>query len=217
MGIIYYGFSLQCSVCHDSARNKKKKSFVDILREKNGWCFLIAAATTSNPLFYICEHLSNPQTQAGPPPLLLLPSVTFFTLLPCHPPLLLLYCTVLNETEESASMILSLETIPWSIHIIKAPNLSWSSFPPLLSFPPSCFLHCCCRQLLYHQSNQSKMTGSFWNLAWGYPTLNKIIGKGSPKHLKLKRARRALQAAEGHQPTAGARKLAGRRPANFSS
>ena len=108
---IYYGFSLQCSVCHDSARNKKKKSFVDILREKNGWCFLIAAATTSNPLFYICEHLSNPQTRAGPPPLLLLPSVTFFTLLPCHPPLLLLYCTVLNETEESASMILSLETI----------------------------------------------------------------------------------------------------------
>ena len=56
MGIIYYGFSIQCSVCHDSAKNKKKKSFVDILR-KNGWCFLIAAATTSNPLFYICEHL----------------------------------------------------------------------------------------------------------------------------------------------------------------
>ena len=52
MGIIYYGFSLQCSVCHDSARNKKKKSFVDILR-KNGWCFLIAVATTSNPLFFI--------------------------------------------------------------------------------------------------------------------------------------------------------------------
>ena len=103
------------------------------------------------PPFYIFEHLSNPQTRAGPPPLLLLPSVTFFTLLPCHPPLLLLYCTVLNEMEESASMILSLETIPWSIHIIKAPNLSWSSFPPLLSFPPSCFLHCCCRQLLYHQ------------------------------------------------------------------
>ena len=61
------------------------------------------------------------------------------------------------------------------------------------------------------------MTGWFWNLAWGYPTLNKIIGKGPPNHLKLKRARRALQVAEGHQPTAGARKLAGRRLANFSS
>ena len=61
------------------------------------------------------------------------------------------------------------------------------------------------------------MTGSFWNLAWGYPTLNKIICKGPPKHLKLKRAQRALHVAEGHQRTAGARKLAGRRPANFSS
>ena len=54
-------------------------------------------------------------------------------------------------------------------------------------------------------------------MAWGYPTLNKIIGKGPPKHLKLKRAQRALQVAEGHQPTVGARKLASRRPANFSS
>ena len=57
----------------------------------------------------------------------------------------------------------------------------------------------------------------FKKFVWGYPTLNKIIGKGPPKHLKLKRAQRALQVAEGHQPTAGARKLAGRRPANFSS
>ena len=36
-------------------------------------------------------------------------------------------------------------------------------------------------------------------MAWGYPTLNKMIGKGPPKHLKLKRAQRALQVAEGLQ------------------
>ena len=58
-------------------------------------------------------------------PSLLLPSITFFTL--------------------------SYYIIPRSIHITKAPNLSWSSFPSLLPFPPSRFLHCCCRQLLYHQ------------------------------------------------------------------
>ena len=34
-----------------------------------------------------------------------------------------------------------------------------------------------------------------------------MIGKRPPKHLKLKRAQRALQVAEGHQLTAGARKL----------
>ena len=38
-----------------------------------------------------------------------------------------------------------------------------------------------------------------------------MIGKGPPKHLKLNRA---LQVAEGHQLTAGARKLASWRPAN---
>ena len=66
----------------------------------------------------------------------------------------------------------------------------------------------------------SRSVKKYWiilKFGMGYPTLNKIIGKGPPKHLKLKRARRALQVAEGHQPTAGARKLAGRRPANFSS
>ena len=36
-------------------------------------------------------------------------------------------------------------------------------------------------------------------------------------HTAIQRAQRALQVAEGHQLTAGARKLAGRRLANFSS
>ena len=36
-------------------------------------------------------------------------------------------------------------------------------------------------------------------------------------HTAIQRAQRALQVAEGHQLTAGARKLAGQRPANLSS
>ena len=76
--------------------------------------------------------------------------------------------------------------------------------------------------LLLSKLKKKDLGGPNWpikkkKIVWGYPTLNNIIGKGPPKHLKLKRARRALQVAEGHQPTTGARKLAGRRPANFSS
>ena len=107
------------------------------------------------------------------------------------------------------------------MHITKAPNLSWSSFPLLLPFPPSRFLHCCCRQLLYHQfscnscglcQDMEHRLGAA--LRSGISVLTAVVSDNTALHTAI---HTAIQVAEGHQLTAGARKLAGRRPANFSS
>ena len=128
-------------------------------------------------------------------PSLLLPSVTFFT------------------------FFFTFFTIPRSIHITKAPNLSWSSFPPLLPFPPSRFLHCCCRQLLYHQfscnscglcQDMEHRLGAA--LRSGSSVLTAVISDNTALHIAI---HTAIQVAEGHQLTTGARKLAGHRPANL--
>ena len=106
--------------------------------------------------------------------------------------------------------------IPWSIHITKAPNLSWSSFPLLFPFPPSHFLHCCCRQLLYHQfscnscglcQDMEHRLGAA--LRSGSSVLTAVVSDNTVLHTAI---HTAIQVAEGHQLTAGARKLA-----NFSS
>ena len=73
---------------------RRKKSFVDILREKNGWCFLIAAATTSNPLFYICEHLSNPKPDwSSSPSSSSLHHIFYIAAMPSSSPVTVLYCS----------------------------------------------------------------------------------------------------------------------------
>ena len=168
VGIIYYGFSLQCSVCHDSARNKKKKSFVDILREKNGWCFLIAAATTSNPLFISVNTYQIPK-----PELVLLP---FFFFPPshflhcCHAILLSCYCTVLFSTRRKSRPLWSCHWKQYHGQYILSKPQTWAG-PPSLPFFPSL------RHVFYIAAVDSCSTISsvvtavvsakIWNTDWG--------------------------------------------------
>ena len=51
----------------------------------------------------------------------------------------------------------------------------------------------------------------------GSSVLTAVVSDNTALHAAIQRAQGALQVAKGHQLTAGARKLAGQRPANFSS
>ena len=100
--------------------------------------------------------------------------------------------------------------------------------PSPSSLPSVTFLHCCCRQLFYHQfscnscglcQDMEHRLGAA--LRSGSSVLTAVVSDNTALHTAIhtaiQRVQRALQVGEGHQLTAGAEKLASRMPANFSS
>ena len=112
----------------------RRKNHLLTFWEKKWVVFLIAAATTSNPLFYICEHLSNPQTRAGPPPFFFFPPSHFLHC--CHAILLSCYCTVLFSTRRKSRPLWSCHWKQYHGQYILSKPQTWAG-PPSLPFFPS--------------------------------------------------------------------------------